>query len=292
MSLPAPGLRAASRRTNMPSDPFFSIIIPTYNRREYLRTAVASVLQQTDPRYELIIVDDGSTDGTDQIMSTFSDERTRYLHQENHGVAHARNQGLKIARGPWIAFLDSDDRWLPKKLERISGLMRDHPTIQIFHTEERWYRGGQVLLQKKKHQKPTGWVYPRVLPICCMSISTAVIHRSVFDRVGLFDETLPACEDYDFWLRSTHQFEVKLLEEALTEKEGGRDDQLSLQWGFDRFRIQALQKMIDSKTLSKDDEHLTRQTLKDKCRIYIQGAQKRQKLEEVRRYQKLLNSYE
>jgi len=270
---------------------FFSVIIPTYNRSNFLKHAIDSVLQQSFQDFELIIVDDGSTDGTEELVGELKDSRLVYHHQSNQGVAQARNQGVQLAKGGWIAFLDSDDRWTPKKLEAAVQYIQQWPLINIFHTEEVWYRSGKLLNQKKKHQNPTGWVYPNILPICCMSMSTLVIKREVFDAIGLFDESFIACEDYDFFLRATHQFEVKLIEQPLTLKVGGRSDQLSSMWGLDRFRIQALVKMLSSGSLSHAEYNLTFHELERKIMIIIQGLRKRGKLAEVDKYQGMLRTF-
>ncbi len=268
---------------------FFSIIIPTYNRKDFLNIAIHSVLTQRFNNYELIVVDDGSIDGTRDLVASIRDERLIYIYQENKGVAYARNRGLDIARGEWIAFLDSDDRWTEDKLEIVSQYIEKHPNCKIFHTQEVWFRRGELLNQKKRHRKPTGYVYQRALELCCISISTAVIHKSVFDAVGNFDEDFEACEDYEFWLRATHEFEVMLIDKSLTIKDGGRDDQLSFRvWGLDRFRIKALEKILFSGRLNARDYALTYAELKKKVDIYVNGAAKRGKVDEVKYYRNLL----
>ncbi len=260
----------------MGAQTFFSVIIPTYNREQFLRKAVDSVLAQTFRDLELIIVDDGSTDGTRRLLSSYGDIRISCLYQPNSGVSKARNKGLEKSGGRFIAFLDSDDHWAPEKLQKTHEYINRFPAINIFHTEEVWYRQGKLLGQKKKHEKPTGHVYEKALPLCCISISTAVIKRDVFDTVGRFDEDLEACEDYDFWLRATSRYDVKLIPEYLTIKDGGRPDQLSSSvWGLDRFRIKALEKMLSPGILSGMDRELTFAELKKKCRVFASGAKKR-----------------
>lgn len=272
--------------------PFFSIIIPTYNRRFLLPKTLESVLEQTDPDWECLVVDDGSEDNTADFVRSLTEKRLRYFYQDNQGPAAARNTGLREARGAWIAFLDSDDWWEPNKLERFSGAIKQYPDIRIFHSEEIWFKNGRRHNPKRKHQKPDGRVFTQALPLCCISISTAVLHREVFDTVGLFDVSLPVCEDYDFWLRATHRYEVKLIPEYLTLKDGGRDDQLSLKtWGMDRFRIQALIKQLASGELSPQEQQLTAQILKEKCTIFAQGAQKRGKKEEASHYLQLMEKW-
>lgn len=276
----------------MNAQTFFSAIIPSYNRKDFLKTAVSSVLAQTYPNFELIVLDDGSTDGTKEMISSFKDNRIIYLYQSNKGVAAARNSAFKIAKGEFLAFLDSDDRWASGKLERLLEYIKKYPDIKIFHTEEIWYRKGKLLAQKEKHKKPSGFVYKNALALCCIGISTAAVKRDVFADIGLFDETLPACEDYDFWLRATAKYEIKLIPENLTIKDGGRPDQLSRSvWGLDRFRIKALEKMLIIGTLTAEQHKWTLEELSKKCAIFAAGCEKRGKLEEASFYKNLSEKY-
>jgi glycosyltransferase involved in cell wall biosynthesis len=274
-----------------PDTPFFSVIIPTYNRQHLFEIALESVLNQTYRDFEVIIVDDGSTDQTREVIKIFDDSRVKYHYQENHGVSHARNRGLEISRGKFIAFLDSDDSWVPQKLERVNEAINRHPHLSIFHTDEIWYKGKRLLSQKKKHKKPSGYVYLKALPLCCIGMSTAVVKRDVFKKIGLFDESLPACEDYDFWLRATHSFEVKLINENLTIKDGGRTDQLSSQRGLDKHRIKALEKMLRSNSLNEEEYKLTLGELVKRCQIYALGAKKRGRLKEANLYNEFATKY-
>lgn len=276
----------------MNTQPFFSVIIPTFNRAPLLKIAVDSVLNQTFSSFELIIIDDGSCDNTKDFISSCKDERIIYKNQTNSGVAHARNRGLERSKGDFIAFLDSDDRWLDTKLEKTCEYIKRFPLISIFHTEEIWYQGGKFLAHREKHKKPSGFVYENALPLCCISISTAVIKKDVFSDVGTFDESLEACEDYDFWLRATARYEVKLIPEELTIKDGGRPDQLSSSvWGLDRFRIKALDKMLLSGSLEESDRAATLKEFEKKCAIFAIGCEKRGKLEEVEYYKALAEKH-
>jgi len=274
------------------SIPTFSVIIPTYNREGFLKKALDSVLKQTFKDFELIVIDDGSTDRTKELIGLFKDERLLYYYQDNHGVAHARNRGLEKAKGEYIAFLDSDDWWKENKLERFNEAIQRNPQIKIFHSQELWYRSGQIHNPKKTHKKPNGWVYPQALSLCCISISTAVIHESVLKKVGNFDESFEACEDYDFWLRSTLHYPIFLIDAFLTEKEGGRPDQVSMNtWGLDRFRIRSLEKMLKSKDLSPENYDLTYRELKRKCAIFIEGTKKRGRMDEAQLLEELVQRY-
>jgi glycosyltransferase involved in cell wall biosynthesis len=259
-----------------------AVIIPSYNRAELLCRAIDSVLAQTYAAAEIIVVDDGSNDQTGALIPRYYPQ-VRYLYQPNRGVSAARNRGIAHARSPWLALLDSDDVWLPQKLERqLSTLPQDY---FISHTDEIWIRRGKRVNPMKKHAKAGGWIYRHCLPICAISPSAVVIHRSVFEQVGHFDENLPACEDYDLWLRICARYPVYYLDEPLLLKYGGHDDQLSQKyWGMDRFRIQALEKILEHGQLNPVERQATLVTLIDKLTIYGQGASRRGKLSEAAHY--------
>ena len=271
---------------------FFSVIIPTYNRADFIGKAVDSVLAQTCGEFELIIIDDGSADDTKEIIDSYADKRLKYFFHDNKGVSFSRNKGLSLAKGNFIAFLDSDDWWKEDKLEKTLQYIRKYPDIHMFHTEEVWYRRGELLEQLSKHRNPTGRVYKNVLPLCCISISTAAIKKTVFEDIGIFDESFEACEDYDFWLRAASKYEVMLIPEDLTFKDGGRPDQLSSSvWGLDRFRIKAMCKMLDKKTLSDADRAATIDELNKKCGIFSSGCEKHGKTGEAEYYRTLPDKY-
>jgi glycosyltransferase involved in cell wall biosynthesis len=258
-----------------------SVVIPTYNRRRLLERALASIQQQTRTPHEVIVVDDGSTDDTsDAICKRFPN--VRYIRQENCGVSAARNRGVHEATGNWLAFLDSDDEWLPKKLERQVEALQSRPDRLLCHTSEIWIRRGRRVNPMKKHEKFGGLIFQACLPLCIISPSSAVLHRSLLEEIGLFDETLPVCEDYDLWLRVCARHPVLYLDEPLIVKYGGHDDQLSRStWGMDRYRIRALEKVIASKVLSAEDQLAAVRTLLEKIEIYTAGAKKRGKWDEV-----------
>jgi glycosyltransferase involved in cell wall biosynthesis len=267
--------------------PLVSIIIPTYNRSSLLLEAVGSVLQQTFKDFELIVVDDGSTDGTAEALKKDKDRLTVH-YQANQGVSAARNQGLRLARGRWIAFLDSDDLWLPKKLETQMGFFSRHEEAVISQTEEIWVRNGRRVNPQKKHRKYSGDIFAPSLDLCLVSPSAVMIKRDVFDAVGFFDESLPACEDYDLWLRISAQWPVYLINQPLIIKQGGHPDQLSRTIPtLDRYRIQSLVKLLCSKGLTPRQYDLAFKTLETKCRIFGQGCLKRGKEEEGQHYLKL-----
>jgi len=271
--------------------PQVSIIIPTYNRQQFLNEALDSVLSQSFQDFELIVVDDGSTDETATMLDNYR-SRIIYLKQENSGPSAARNAGIKRAGGTYLAFLDADDLWLKHKLRTQMDIVNANPEIRICYTDEIWIRNGVRVNQKKLHQKYSGWIFQKCLPLCIISPSSVLIHRHVFEQVGLFDETLPVCEDYDLWLRASAVYPITFIAQPLIMKRGGHADQLSKKlWGMDRYRVQALEKIVTANVLNESDRAAAIQMLQKKCAILINGFQKRRELEEVNKYQLISERY-
>jgi glycosyltransferase involved in cell wall biosynthesis len=269
-----------------------SVIIPTYNRSSFLIQAVESVLDQSFRNFELLIIDDGSIDETKDILKRFG-ERINYIYQEHKGVSKARNLGIKLSKGRFISFLDSDDLWKKEKLARQIEVFNQNKELMICYTNEIWIRKGRFVNPKKKHQKYSGWIFDKCLPLCIVSLSSAMIKREVFDEIGLFDEKLLACEDYDFWLRASRRYFFYFIEEPLIIKRGGHSDQLSKKyWGMDRFRVKSLSRLLREDNLSKEEKNLVYFYLKEKCRILINGFLKRGRIEEAKRYESLIKEYE
>ncbi|MHB8809456.1 MAG: glycosyltransferase family 2 protein, partial [Desulfobulbaceae bacterium] len=248
-----------------------SVIIPTCNRAELLAECVHSVLTQTLPPSEVLIVDDGSTDHTAQVVAQLAREAAvvlNYIQQDNRGAAAARNTGIRAARGDVLCFLDSDDRFVPEKIACQLALLRASPCL-ISHTRELWFRRGQPLSQKKKHRPPQGDIFRASLAMCVVGMSTVMARRELFARYGLFDETLPCCEDYDFWLRVGSRERFLLVDRPLTVKNGGRPDQLSVRYrmGMDRYRIRSLVNLLETGALAADQAELAIRELERKCSI-------------------------
>jgi len=268
-----------------------SVVIPTYNRVEILSRAIQSVLNQTSQPMEILVIDDGSTDETvSKIAMEFP--KVQILSQENRGVSAARNLGIRHAKSEWIAFLDSDDEWLPNKIEMQKQEMHYHKNIKICHTDEIWIRNGVRVNPMKKHQKFGGEIYSKCLPLCVISPSSVLIHKSIFDNVGLFDESFLACEDYELWLRICARYPVLFVEIPLLRKYGGHIDQLSKKYSsMDSFRIRAMEKILADNVLNEKQRYATIQMLREKTIIYRNGAEKRRKKSEVERMNKILQKY-
>ena len=264
-----------------------SIIIPTYNRAGIVEDAIQSALDQTYKKIEVIVVDDGSTDETADIIEKY-DGKVKHFSILHAGVSAARNVGIKRAEGEWLAFLDSDDYWLEKKLEKQMKYTLDKGYL-ISQTGEKWYRDGNWVMKRDKHKKYSGWIFSHCLSRCVVTPSAAVINKSVFENVGYFDESLPACEDYDMWLRIACKYRIGLLEEELVVKRGGHEDQLSKKyWGLDRFRVKALEKILEEDITEEQQKMVLKEIVK-KLKILEKGRRKRSDLPNI--YRPKLKSY-
>lgn len=256
-----------------PNTPLVSVIIPTYNRAWTLKKAIDSVLAQDYKEFELIVVDDGSTDNTLTLLKSYAGA-LKLIQQPHSGVSAARNKGIAVASGTLIAFLDSDDYWYPKKLSTQVEFFKTHPDALICQTEEVWIRGGKRVNPKDKHKKPSGMIFTPSLELCLISPSAVMMRKGLIAKVDGFDESLPACEDYDLWLRITCRYPVHLIDKPLIIKTGGHEDQLSRAIGLDKYRIYALKKILQSDFLTPQQIQDTEAMLKKKCRIYADGCTK------------------
>jgi glycosyltransferase involved in cell wall biosynthesis len=270
--------------------PLVSVIIPTYNRGWILKEALESVLAQDFCDFELIVVDDGSTDDTAEILAGCGPS-VRVLTQTNRGVSAARNRGLAAARGRLVAFLDSDDIWLPGKLKEQAGFLRANPEAVVCQTQELWIRDGVRVNPKERHRKFSGTIFERCLPLCLVSPSAVMIRKCLFEVVGVFDEQLPACEDYDLWLRISCRYPIHLIDKPLIVKRGGHIDQLSRAPGLDKYRIRALEKILDSGLLSPGQHRAAARTLEQKCGVYAVGCRRRGRQDEARFYEQLAQRF-
>jgi len=265
-----------------------SVIITTFNRKKFLRDAVMSVLGQEYNDKEVIIVDDGSTDDSCEEIEGLP---VRYVWKANAGISSARNFGIRVTEGEYIAFLDVDDIWHKKKLSLQMELM-EAEGFSISYTNELWIRDGKKLNQRLRHKKYSGFIFEHCLPLCIISPSSAVIRREIFDTVGLFDESLPVCEDYDMWLRIAAQYPILFVDEPLIIKRGGHGDQLSRRYeAMDKYRIQSLEKLLHNGSLDNEKREKVISELEKKCMIYAQGALKRGKIEEGEEYLSIMKKY-
>jgi glycosyltransferase involved in cell wall biosynthesis len=271
--------------------PEVSVIIPTYNRRAMLLEAIDSALAQSRPTFELIVIDDGSTDGTGERLARLAAEYSktfRFERIDHRGPAAARNRGVAIARAPLIAFLDSDDLWAPAKLQRQLGFMRANPDCAISQTNEIWIRDGRRVNPGLRHRKRAGDIFIDSLRTCLISMSATMMRADLFRACGGFDEAMTAAEDYDLWLRILIDHEAGLLDEPLVTRRGGHPDQTSATTpALDRFRIVALAKLLLDDRLSEVRRTSVVEVLAEKCRIYAGGLARRGRIDQARRFERL-----
>lgn len=272
--------------------PKVSVVIPTYNRLQMVKEAVESVLAQDFEDFELIVVDDGSTDGTAEAIREYGGRVRLIEHPHNRGVSAARNTGILHSRGKYIAFLDSDDLWVKGKLKIQVNFLDENPQYPLCYTDEIWIRKGKRVNPMKKHSKYSGWIFEKCLPLCIISPSSAMMRKTLFQKVGLFDEALPVCEDYDFWLRVSVRFPIFFINKKLIIKRGGHPDQLSQRsWGNDRYRVIALEKLLSEFPLKEQEREMVLGEMKKKCQILSKGFLKRGNELEGRFYQEVMRRY-
>ncbi len=253
------------------SRPLVSVVIPTFNRAKTILRAVDSVIGQDYAPLELIVVDDGSEDGTGALLAPLAETGRLILHrQANRGVSAARNAGIGLARGSLVAFLDSDDQWLPAKISAQVKFMADHPEAVLVQTQERWIRHGRRVNPGRRHLKKAGDIFLESLKLCLISPSAVMLRKSLLDEVGLFDEKLSAAEDYDLWLRITARYPAHLIDEELMIRYGGHPDQLSARHSLDRYRVMALEKILKT-PLSPLQRQAARFELERRREIYQHG---------------------
>ena len=266
-----------------------SIVIPTFNRIGSLPRALDSALNQTYQPSEIIVVDNGSSDGTTKLL------RERYpsirlLIEKKLGVSAARNKGIRHSKFQWIALLDSDDAWDKTKLEKQkNALASSQDQFRLVHTNEIWIRNGNKFNQMKKHQKFGGDIFNNCLSLCCISPSSVLINKNIFKEFGYFDESLPVCEDYDLWLKICSQEKILYINQKLTFKYGGHKDQLSKTfWGMDRFRIKSLENLILNYKLKPEQKINAIKTIVKKLKIIVNGAYKRNNSSIINKYEEKL----
>lgn len=279
--------------------PLVSVIIPHYQRFSLLKEAIDSVAAQTVPDWELIAVDDGSPQAAGQAFlreareryrGRIAADRLRFVRIPHCGHPGAvRNEGAHHAKGRYLAFLDSDDLWLPDKLHHQLKWMEDHPDRKWSHTREEWRRGDRVLSQSKQHHRREGDIFSDSLQKCIIGPSTVLIQRLFFESGQGFDESIEVGEDYELWLRLLSSEPIGYLEEALTVKRAGEWNQLSSKYEeITSFHLAALEKYIQwaaEKPELREKRCLAVIQFQKKAAIYGNGCRKRGKTAEAELWQ-------
>jgi len=265
-------------------------IIPVHNRAQTIQRAIDSILSQTLPPKEIIVVDDASTDGTKEILKNYGSRITPVFLPKNSGVSRARNEGIKHAKTEWIAFLDSDDQWERDKLKNQVEYIRKYPFYQIMQSDEQWIRNGKRVNSCKHHQKPFGWIWEPSLERCLVSTLSVLIKKSLLEKYGCFDESLEVCEDYDLWIKISRYHPVGLDPVLSVIKYGGHKDQLSFKYpAMDSFRVRSLYNLLHNEPLSEYRQKMIK-VLKKKLNILITGYRKRERIADALKCEKILGT--
>lgn len=219
----------------MEKNPRVSVIIPVYNRAFLIRRALQSVLNQTYRDFEIIVVNDGSTDNLEDTVKSFKDDRIRYFqHNKNRGAPAARNTGIRAAKGEYIAFQDSDDEWLPEKLEKqIIAFENAKPAVGVVYSgfwliknDKRTYMPTKETLQKE------GNIHNELLKGNFVSGVSAIVRRNCFEKTGMFDENVPRLQDWELFIRLSKHYEFKYINQPLvlaystSESISGKNDNI------------------------------------------------------------------
>ena len=238
--------------------PTVSIILATYNRRHLLGRSVKSVLNQTYQDYELIIVDDGSTDDTEKVVQNFNSEKIKYIkHPKNKGIPAARNTGIRLAEGDYIAFQDDDDEWMPEKLERqINAYINESPEVGVVYTQYNLIDIHNKPLPQLKVAQREGYIFGQLLNENHIPPQTSLIRKECFSKVGMFDERFLRMQDWELFLRISQHYRFKFIDEPLVtvyDQPGGQHEKFeriiaSLKRVLDMYYSQIKQ---DRKTLAK-----------------------------------------
>jgi glycosyltransferase involved in cell wall biosynthesis len=275
--------------------PLVSVIIPTFNRARLLERAIVSVLSQTLRDFEVLIVDDGSTDATQNLsLIRCPDPRLRGIRlPENRGVSAARNAGVDATTAPLLAFLDSDDEWLPTKLDKQVRWLERNRNFSIVQAREIWIRNGRRVNPPKTHEKFMGDLFGASLERCMVTPSSVLLTRALFKNCGGFNESFPACEDYDLWLKITCRYPVGLVDEYLLTRYGGHADQLSSAVPvLDRFRVRSLIDLLAAGYLSPEQTRQARECLLKRAHIVGTGYLNHGNRKEYERYLEIIRCNE
>jgi glycosyltransferase involved in cell wall biosynthesis len=248
------------------------------------------VFAQTYSPSEVIVIDDGSTDLTSKIKEEFPN--ISYIYQTNSGVSSARNRGITEAQNEWIAFLDSDDEWASEKLKMQVDLHTKSPELLISYTAERWIRDDKEIKIPKKFRKVGENAFLENLSYCNIAPSSVLMHKTLFTRFGLFDESLEVCEDYDLWLRIARKERIGLVNTKLIKKYAGHNDQLSFKfWGMDSFRVQTLEKLLEDNSCNNYKEEIQKELYK-KYSLLLSGAKKHNRVEDIEKFKEKVYNLE
>ncbi len=283
-----------------------SVVVSTFNKKEMVADCIRSILDQTFRDFEIVVSDDGSTDGTPyhvfrefqaqpkaiEILARQSPGSIRpfshiftsqgipiqYHYCQSRGLSTARNRGIKAARGEYIAFLEAEDLWDERHLATQMAFIEANPATRVCYVTHK-YVGEDRKRRLPDPETPDGWIFRAALERSPMCTSGVLVHRSCFAECGTFDENLPACEDYDMWVRLSAHYQIRFVEGVTVARRAMRRDGSPRAWSWDRFRVYALEKAFQSGRLTIGQRLLVAEEIVRKCERLVEGF-KRQKSEE------------
>lgn len=268
-----------------------SVIIPVHNRPVLVKRALSSVVNQSFKNLELIVVDDGSTDSTPlEVEKSYPDVKLiKTLHR---GVSAARNAGIKVSSGEYVAFLDSDDAWEKDKLKHQVDYLKTHENTMWVHTDERWIRNGEEVSKPLRYKKCGGDVFFNLLELTMIGASTVMVRADFFKEAGLFDEEMVVCEDNDLWLRMALLSPAGYIDAKLAGKYAGHDGQLSRTvLHQDTYRVKSFAKLLRGGRLSKVQRGAVLEVLKKKLGYIISALERKELYSEACEYRELAKEF-
>jgi len=267
----------------MDSNPLVSIIIPAYNAEKYIQRALESALAQTYKDIEIIVIDDGSTDKTAEIIKTYQDPRIIYFFQKNQGQGPARNNGIKKSQGEYITFLDADDYYFPEKVEKQVRFLENHPEYQaVYCNALHFYSDNPTVFFKKKGNFHSGDIFKDLLQSSYINPNTIMVSRQILDKAGLFNENRYCPEDWELWLKiSRAGFQFGYLDEDLVKVEIRPDSNttMAIQWILKNNALKMFENIFSSmnheeKVLYKTEEILRKMRFKLAVACLVGGRKK------------------
>lgn len=297
-----------------------TVVLPTFNKRENVAEALESVLTQTYTERDVVVVDDGSTDGTAvdlfarfgaqprarQIVESMNPAAMKpfshafpsrgstivYHYQSNRGLSAARNRGILETRGRLLAFIEAEDLWDRRHLDTHIRFRQDHPAAMVTCVGECPLKGnGRRHTAKSGLAQPTGWIFEQTLTASPLCTSAVLMSRRVIEECGVFDENLEACEDYDFWLRISPRYPIYGLEGAPIMRRSPRREPSARAWSAEKFRVYALEKSFQSGHLDGHQRLLVAEEIVRKCERLVDGYRRTKSDERANFYERKRKRY-
>ncbi len=265
--------------------PTVSVIIHTYNNEKFIAETIESVLNQTYKDYEIIIVDDGSVDGTRDALSPYK-QKIRYHYKENGGIASAKNTGISLSEAEFVAFLDHDDLWVSDKLQLQMECFKENPQVGLVYAQYTSFRDGKEL-RTKPEKGYSGWIFKELLAKSFIQTSTVMVKKECLNIVGSYDESFSLGDEYDMFLRISKKFQCGFVDKGLTRYRVHDTNASNNDFLFDNENLGVYKKIYDNFTdLDGEEKKILRKRIARYSMKVAEGLISQGKLEESKKYQK------